>query len=67
MSKVQFHSHTFLTMSHFNSLHYSQTLLGLDFICTHCLKIAQNVAFEFLNFGIFHQFCPIKAVSGNTV
>ena len=23
---------------------------------THCLKIAQNVAFEVLNFGIFHQF-----------
>ena len=28
----------------------------------HCLKITQNVAFEFLNFGIFHQF-----LSGNTV
>ena len=25
---------------------------------THCLKITQNFAFEFLNFGIFHQFCP---------
>ena len=23
---------------------------------THCLKITQNVAFEFFNFGIFHQF-----------
>ena len=22
----------------------------------HCLKITQNVAFEFLNSGIFHQF-----------
>ena len=22
----------------------------------HCLKITQNVAFQFLNFGIFHQF-----------
>ena len=22
----------------------------------HCLKITQNVAFEFLNFGLFHQF-----------
>ena len=22
----------------------------------HCLKITKNVAFEFLNFGIFHQF-----------
>ena len=22
----------------------------------HCLKITQNVAFEFLNIGIFHQF-----------
>ena len=24
--------------------------------CTQCLKITQNVAFEFFNFGIFHQF-----------
>ena len=24
--------------------------------CPHCLKITQNVAFEFLNFDIFHQF-----------
>ena len=23
---------------------------------TYCLKITQNVAFEFFNFGIFHQF-----------
>ena len=23
---------------------------------THCLKITQNVSFEFFNFGIFHQF-----------
>ena len=23
---------------------------------SHCLKITQNVAFEFLNFDIFHQF-----------
>ena len=23
---------------------------------SHCLKITQNVAFEFLDFGIFHQF-----------
>ena len=26
----------------------------------HWLKISQNVAFEFLNFGIFHHFCPLK-------
>ena len=25
----------------------------------HCLKITQNVAFEFFNFGIFHQFLSI--------
>ena len=25
-------------------------------VSSHCLKITQNVAFEFLNFGIFHQF-----------
>ena len=30
--------------------------------------ITQKVAFEFLNFVIFHQFCPIKTdLSGNTV
>ena len=23
---------------------------------THCLKITQNVSYEFFNFGIFHQF-----------
>ena len=23
---------------------------------SHCLKITQNAAFEFLNFGIFHKF-----------
>ena len=23
---------------------------------SHCLKITQNVAFEFMNFGILHQF-----------
>ena len=27
-----------------------------DNIKAQCLKITQNVAFEFLNFGIFHQF-----------
>ena len=30
---------------------------------SHCLKITQNVVFEFLNFGIFHQF----NLSGYTV
>ena len=33
----------------------------------HCLKIIQNVAFDFY-FGIFHKFCLIKTdLSGNTV
>ena len=32
------------------------------------LKITQNVTFELLDFGTFHQFCPIKSdLSGNTV
>ena len=32
------------------------------------MKITQNVAFEFLNFGIFTIFCPFKTdLSGNTV
>ena len=36
---------------------------------SHCLKITQNVAIEFLNFGIFPpKICPIKTdLSGNTV
>ena len=29
----------------------------------HCLKITQNVAFEFLNFGIFHQFLSYKKLT----
>ena len=33
-----------------------------------CLKFTQNVPFEFLNFGTFHQFCLIKTdLSGNTI
>ena len=33
-----------------------------------CLKITKYVALQFFNFGIFHQFCPIKGdLSGNTV
>ena len=32
------------------------------------LKITQNVTFELLDFGTFHQFCPIKSdLSGKTV
>ena len=27
---------------------------------SHCLKITQNVAFEYLNFGIFRQFLSYK-------
>ena len=34
---------------------------------THCLKITQNVAFEFSNFGIFHQFFDLIKLTGNTV
>ena len=35
---------------------------------SQCLKITQNVAFEFFNLGIFHLFCPTKIdQSGNTV
>ena len=38
---------------------FLQELLKSDWkeqVDAHCLKISQNVAFEFLNFGIFHQF-----------
>ena len=35
---------------------------------THCLKITQNVAFEFLILAFSTNFCPIKIdLSGNTV
>ena len=35
---------------------------------TQCLKITQDVAFEFLNFGISTNFCPFKTdMYGNTV
>ena len=34
----------------------------------HCLKITQNVVFEFLILAFFTNFCPIKTdLSGNTV
>ena len=38
------------------SLKNPSFLKGEATASTHCLKITQNVAFEFLNFGIFHQF-----------
>ena len=35
---------------------------------SQCLKITQNVSFEFLSFGTFYQFCPIiPDLSDNTV
>ena len=35
---------------------------------SECLKITQNVSFEFLNFGFSCNFCPVKNdLSGNTV
>ena len=34
----------------------------------HCLKITQNVTFEFFNFDTFNQFFPIESdLSDNTV
>ena len=34
----------------------------------HIQSITQNVAFEFANFGNFHQFCSIEIdLSGNTI
>ena len=37
---------------------FGSTFLNLTYFDTlsHCLKITLNVAFEFFNFGIFHQF-----------
>ena len=34
----------------------SEALIQVYCLSSHCLKITQNVAFEFLNSGIFHQF-----------
>ena len=37
-------------------------------VAAHCLKITQNVAFEFLILAFSTNFCPIKIdQSGNTV
>ena len=42
------------------------TYHGLPFVIqAQCLKITQNVAFEFLNFGIFHQFLSLGALGFN--
>ena len=32
------------------------TIVTILFVTSQCLKITQNIAFEFFNFGIFHQF-----------
>ena len=37
---------------HFDTIH----IFLQSHTSAHCLKITQNVAFEFLNFGTFHQF-----------
>ena len=39
-----------------NLRNFEQLSKVLNPTYTHCLKITQNVAFEFMNFGIFHQF-----------
>ena len=47
---------------------YPQNILPISSSSLQCLKITQNIAFEFSNFGIFHQFWPIRTgLSGNTV
>ena len=42
--------------------------MGSFLMLAHCLKITQNVAFEFWHFLAFsNNFCPIKSdLSGNT-
>ena len=73
----------YLICQHFVSFHFiyfedskrifgsnnTELFLDLDFcLDAQCLKIIQNVAFEFFNFGISTNFCPIKIdLSGNTV
>ena len=45
-------------ISNFKLCHFFrfEPLFCCNIQCTHCLKITQNVAFQLLNFGIFHQF-----------
>ena len=51
-------------VSYIHQHHANQPVnIGHIFHQAHYLKITQNVAFEFLNFGIFHQFNQLK-VSG---
>ena len=73
----------YLICQHFVSFHFiyfedskrifgsnnTELFLDLDFcLDAQCLKIIQNVAFEFFNFGISTNFWPIKTdLSGNTV
>ena len=56
-------------LGHFTkSLTFSLLQTWANELPSQCLKITQNVAFSFFNFGIFHQFCPIESdLSGNTV
>ena len=43
------------------TIHKMTNLMSNFWHRAHCLKITtQNVAFEFVNFGIFHQFLSYK-------
>ena len=61
------HTKTFISRNFIRN-HSVKEVNSLWSTFAHCLKITQNVAFEFLNFGISTNFCPIKIdLSGNTV
>ena len=39
---------------------YLKINLGISNSLSHCFKITQNIALEFLYFGIFHKFLPVE-------
>ena len=51
--------HTHTQFGEIFRLKYELTLFGVSMILPQWLKAIQNVAFEFLNFDIFHQFWPV--------
>ena len=49
----------FICISQSSSSHNNRIKTRLS-LKIRCLKITQNIAFEFLNFGIFHQFLSFQ-------
>ena len=56
MWNSHFYDNEYTSTIHFYDLKKALPDIDRVSMSTHWLKITQNVAFEFLNFGIFHQF-----------